>query len=132
MKRLRGFVDNYNQCVESQFETPFCEPFRKMDTPKDQPIDTIRIDYFGGSSGKWQLGDRYKQWHSQLPPETGWYGLSIGFLQENWYKELGPDERSYDWLKGRAPDFRVGDSIFVYYISSDEIPGSAEGPLGED
>lgn len=67
-----------------------------------------------------------------FPQEAGWYGLSIGFLQENWYKELRPDERSYDWLKGRAPDFRVGDSIFVYYISPDEIQTDTEGPLGND
>lgn len=131
LKRLRGFVDNYNECVENQFETPFCEPFRSMNTPKNQPIDVIRVDYFGGSNGKWQLGEYHKGWHSQLPPEAGWYGLSIGFLQENWYKELRPDERSYDWLKGRAPDFRVGDSIFVYYIDPQEILDEMDRPLGE-
>jgi predicted membrane-bound dolichyl-phosphate-mannose-protein mannosyltransferase len=117
LKRLRGFVDNYNQCVEDRFETPFCEPFRAMVTPKDQPIDVVRVDYFGGSNGAWQLGDKHKGWHSHLAPEAGWYGLSIGFLQENWYKELEPGELSYDYLKGRTPDFRVGDSIFVYYLS---------------
>lgn len=121
LKRLRGFVDNYNECVEKRFETPFCEPFRGMQTPKDAPIDTIRTDYFGGSNPAWHLGSRNKNWHSQLPPEAGWYGLSIGFLQENWHKTLRPDELSYDWLKDRAPDFRVGDSIFVYYISPEEI-----------
>ncbi len=121
LRRLRDFVDNYNQCVESGFSTPFCEPFRTMMTPKDQPINTIRVDYFGGSSGQWQLGDKYKGWHSQLPPEPGWYGLSIGFLQENWYKTLAPGERSYDYLRHRTPDFRVGDSLFVYYIHPEEI-----------
>lgn len=121
LKRLRGFVDNYNQCVERQFETPFCEPFRTMTTPKDMPIDVIRVDYFGGSNGAWQLGEKHKGWHSHLPPEAGWYGLSIGFLQENWYKSLEPGERSYDYLRGRTPDFRVGDSIFVYYLSPEEV-----------
>ncbi|MFA9262598.1 MAG: ArnT family glycosyltransferase [Undibacterium sp.] len=121
LKRLRGFVDNYNQCVESAFANPLCEPFRSMPTPKDVPIDTIRVDYFGGSNGKWQLGDRYKGWHSTLPPEAGWYGISIGFLQENLYKTLAPGELSYDWLRGKDPVFRVGDSIFVFYISPEEI-----------
>lgn len=121
LKRLRGFVDNYNQCVESGFTNPLCEPLRSINAPKDAPIDTIRVDYFGGSNGKWQLGDRYKGWHSTLPPEAGWYGLSIGFLQENLYKPLAPGELSYQWLKNREPDFRVGDSIFVFYISPEEI-----------
>ncbi|MGB4833742.1 MAG: glycosyltransferase family 39 protein [Candidatus Moraniibacteriota bacterium] len=121
LRRLRGFVDNYNQCVEKHFTTPLCEPFRALATPKDQPIDVIRVDYFGGSNPAWQLGDRLKGWHSHLAPEAGWYGLSIGFLQENWYKPLEPGELSYDWLRGRNPDFRVGDSIFVYYISPEEV-----------
>lgn len=121
LKRLRGFVDNYNECVANQFGNPLCEPFRSMTTPKDMPIETIRVDYFGGSSGKWQLGEKHKGWHSTLPPEAGWYGISIGFLQENLYKTLAPGELSYAWLKGRAPDFRVGDSIFVFYISPEEL-----------
>ncbi|MFZ1654904.1 MAG: glycosyltransferase family 39 protein [Candidatus Moraniibacteriota bacterium] len=126
LRRLRGFVDNYNQCVEKQFETPLCEPFRAMATPKDQTIDTIRVDYFGGSNPAWQLGQYHQGWHSHLAPEAGWYGLSIGFLQENWYKPLEPGELSYNWLRGRKPDFRVGDSIFVYYISAEEISARAE------
>jgi len=121
LRRLRGFVDNYNHCVESDFVSPLCEPLRALSTPKDMPIDTIRVDYFGGSNAKWHLGDKYKGWHSQLPPEAGWYGISIGFLQENLYKTLMPGERSYDWLRNRAPDFRVGDSIFVFYISPEEL-----------
>lgn len=121
LRRLRDFVDNYNQCTEKQFLTPFCEPFRAMVTPKNQPIDTIRVDYFGGSDPAWQLGGYYKGWHSHLAPEAGWYALSIGFLQENWHKPLNPGELSYAWLRGREPDFRVGDSIFVYYISAEEI-----------
>jgi hypothetical protein len=126
LKRLRGFVDNYNRCVKNQFQTPLCEPFRSMATPKDMPIDAMRVDYFGGSNGQWQLGEYHKGWHSHLAPEAGWYGLSIGFLQENWYKTLEPGELSYVWLKGRQPDFRVGDSIFVYYISPEEISQEAE------
>jgi predicted membrane-bound dolichyl-phosphate-mannose-protein mannosyltransferase len=121
LRRLRGFVDNYNDCVANQFANPLCEPFRSMATPKEIPINTIRVDYFGGSNGKWQLGDKYKGWHSTLPPEAGWYGISIGFLQENLYKTLAPGELSYAWLKGRVPDFRVGDSIFVFYISPEEL-----------
>lgn len=127
LKRLRGFVDNYNRCVENRFETPFCEPFRSIAAPKDAPIDVIRVDYFGGSNGQWQLGQYHKGWHSHLPPEAGWYGLSIGFLQENWYKTLEPGELSYAWLKGRTPDFRVGDSIFVYYISPEEAAQESDG-----
>ncbi|TXH07319.1 MAG: phospholipid carrier-dependent glycosyltransferase [Candidatus Moraniibacteriota bacterium] len=121
LRRLRGFVDNYDQCVTDRFETPFCEPFRSMKTPKDQTIRVIRVDYFGGSNPKWHLGDRYQGWHSHLAPEAGWYALSIGFLQENWHKALDPGERSYAWLRNRTPDFRVGDSIFVYYISPEEL-----------
>lgn len=121
LRRLRDFVDNYNECVGKRFETPYCEPFRTMTAPKDQSIDTIRVDYFGGSNPAWQLGAYHKGWHSHLLPEAGWYGLSIGFLQENWHKTLDPGEASYSWLRGRTPDFRVGDSLFVYYISPEEL-----------
>ena len=120
LRRLKGFVDNYNACVDQKHQTPLCEPFRTMN-PQGERIDTIRVDYFGGSNGKWHLGDKYKGWHSTLPPEAGWYGISIGFLQENLYKPLAPGELSYVWLKGRAPDFRVGDSIFVFYITPEEV-----------
>lgn len=121
LKRLRGFVDNYNECVAQSFSTPFCEPFRSLAAPKTEPIQTMRVDYFGGSNGAWQLGDKYKGWHSHVAPEVGWYGLSIGFLQENWHKTLEPGELSYDYLRGRTPDFRVGDSIFVYYLGEAEV-----------
>lgn len=122
LKRLREFVENYNQCVETGFSNPLCEPLLKLNSPKDEPIETIRVDYFGGSSPEWHLKEKFKSWHSYSVPEAGWYGISIGFMQENLYKPVPPGTLTYSWLKDREPDLRVGDSIFVYYISPEELP----------
>lgn len=119
--RLKDFVENYNSCVVNGLDNPICKPFSKMNTPKNKEIDSIRVDYFGGSNPRWQLGEREKDWHSYLTPEAGWYALSVGFLQENWHEPHAAGEENYNWLKGRIPDFRAGDSIFVYYISPQEL-----------
>lgn len=114
LKRLGEFVKNYNSCVEASFALPACREFSGLPVPH-QPIEKIRVDYFGGSNPRYHLGERYVGWHSHLAPESGWYAISIGFLMENLYKTHAPGEQSYDWLRGQAPVIRIGDSIFVFY-----------------
>ena len=118
LKRLGEFVRNYNLCVDESQATPtyVCHKLTHTGSlPTDSPINQIRVDYFGGSNPRFHLGEAYIPWHSHLAPESGWYAISIGFLQENWYKEHQHGEQTYAWLKDMEPIARVGDSIFVYY-----------------
>ncbi len=114
LKRLGLFVNEYNECVSLSFEQPKCSRLAQVPAPK-QPIDKIRVDYFGGSNPRYHLGEKYQGWHSHLAPESGWYAISIGFLMENLYKTHAPGEQTYAWLRDMTPVARVGDSIFVFY-----------------
>lgn len=109
LRRLKGWVDHYNTTCQSKL-VGTC-----ADLSQGQPIDKIRVDYFGGSNPRFHLGDRYIPWHSWLAPESGWYAISIGFLMENLYKTHAPGEASYEWLRAVEPVTRVGDSIFIFY-----------------
>lgn len=119
VKRLRDFVGQYNLCTSTNFQEEFCKNITLKTPPSQAPIEKIRVDYFGGSSPQYYLGNKYIGWHSHLSPEAGWYALSIGFLQENLYKEKLSGETSYDWLRAydvEHPVAKAGDSIFIYYV----------------
>lgn len=114
LKRLSLWVDEYNSCATNK------ECFLKYNRPdyiiSQEPIEKIRVDYFGGSSPEYYLKDKFIPWHSYSDPEPGWYAISVGFLQESLHKEKEPGEKSYEWLRGYQPTIRIGDSIFVYYV----------------
>ncbi len=114
LKRLGRWVDKYNSCVLT--ENPKTCIGSPVPIKFNQPIEKIRVDYFGGSNPKYYLKDKFIPWHSSNDPEPGWYAISIGFLQESLYKEKPLGEKNYDWLRGYPPTVRIGDSIFVYYV----------------
>lgn len=119
LKRVRDFVESYNACVGTKFAGSDCEHLTLKPAPTDKPIDKIRVDYFGGSSPQYYLGNKFVPWHGELAPEPGWYAISVGFLQESIYKDKNPGDASYEWLKAYDayhPLARAGDSIFIYYI----------------
>ncbi|PIR04873.1 MAG: hypothetical protein COV57_02125 [Candidatus Liptonbacteria bacterium CG11_big_fil_rev_8_21_14_0_20_35_14] len=98
-------------------------------------IDKIALDYFGGDSPEYRLGDKYVKWWSAKnnPAEENieWLAVSVNTLQ-NSTGDLKPsfirkDEDSYLWLKtarnlplsyseAPKPDYIVGTSIFVYHL----------------
>lgn len=110
VKRLRDFVNTHNEECHAMTNDPACA------------IDKIRVDYFGGSSPQYYLGDTYIGWHSDNAPEAGWYAISVGFLQESIHKAPEPGKTDYRWLVGFTPVARAGDSIFIYHIPEDKIP----------
>ena len=113
VKRLKTFVDSHNRCVDGKNSAKDnCVAL----APNTPAIDTIRVDYFGGSSPAYYLKEKFVPWHSYSDPEPGWYALSIGFLQESIHKPQGPEEKTYRWIKDYAPVARAGDSIFIFYI----------------
>lgn len=84
-------------------------------------IDKIRLNYFGGGSPAYYLGDKYISWWSSKGPEPGWHAVSATFLDEAFGKPIGnysrTEQDSYTWLRNQAPITVIGNSIFVYKIN---------------
>lgn len=91
-------------------------------------IGKIRVDYFGGASPEYYLRDKFVQWHSYWDPEPGWYAVSAGYMQESIYKKKPLGEKSYLWTLNYEP-IRIGDSIFVYYITPEEATAVSQQQL---
>lgn len=114
LKRLRDWIENYNTgCLSHSKEklVGSCS-----DISMGNPIDKIRVDYFGGSSPAYYLGDKFIPWWDQRDPEPGWYAISSFFYQESLYKQKPAGAKDYSWLQNVEPIDRAGDSFFIYYI----------------
>lgn len=129
--RLQTWVDEHNkQCTLIETNLP-CG------------IDKIAVDYFGGGSPKYYLGDastplntgKEIDWSSSKgnPASQGihWLAISVNQLQGS-IQPLGSGQTrnasdTYSWLTALrppepgmgnvpAPDYRVGTSIFIYKL----------------
>ena len=109
LRRLKKWVDHYNiQCINNSEEKPCLENINF--------IDTLRIDYFGGSHPLYWFGEAYLPWNDSKIPEPGWYAISATYLQESIYKEKTLNEKSYLWTKDAQLVDRAGDSLFIFYL----------------
>lgn len=92
-------------------------------------ISKIAIDYFGGGSPKYYLGNKSEGWWSSKgnPKDSGieWMAASINSLQGAWGKLRTNQQRNpqdeYSWLKAikenpYEPDAKAGTSIFIYKL----------------
>jgi hypothetical protein len=129
LKRLRVWIDKYNHCAQV-----FCDPNEKVGCPAScysiatpfptpgKPIDKIRVDYFGGADIKYYIKEKYLMWYdSKRPLETGWYAISTNFSQGSIYDRTKEDQDSYRWTKKIKPVYQVGTSIFIYYVSTEDL-----------
>ena len=86
---------------------------------KKNKIKNIKVDYFGWADPRYYLGKAYQPWQSAKGKPSGYFALSLTFLQ-NAKGKLWPGERrnpkdEYRWLKNPyRPYKRIGNSIFVY------------------
>lgn len=119
LKHLQNFVAEYNQCKDGT--APLSTACSLADYPV---IDQIRVDYFGGGTPRYYLGDAYIPWWASHDPEPGWYAISSFYYQESLYKTLAPGEKNYAWLKEKTPIARAGDSFFIYYFTPEDLPGT--------
>lgn len=83
-------------------------------------IDKISLDYFGGGSPGYYLGDRFEPWWSAKGPARGYFAISSTFRQgafgapaPGFYRR---PEDSYLWLAPYEPVAQVGNSIFIYKL----------------
>ena len=107
MKRLKNFVEN---------------------PPNGEKINKIAVDYFGGASPKYYLGDKAESWWSgrgnPAQENIKWLAISINTLQGALGKLHPGQERNikdeYKWLRKIKdpynPDFKAGKSIFIYKL----------------
>jgi phosphatidylglycerophosphate synthase len=117
LKRLKIFVNRYNWCDGNDLDS-FCKIYDK----KRGPIGKIHLNYFGGADIKYYFGEQaIDWWDSRRPIEPGWYAISTNYLMGSIYDTTKKDNESYRWLKNIKPIAQVGTSIFVYYITSEDI-----------
>lgn len=76
-------------------------------------IQKIHLDYFGGGSPQYYLGDKYEGWWSaKVPREWGWYAVSATPFQTSFENP----KTSYNWLTQYDLVEVVGNSILVYKV----------------
>ena len=90
---------------------------------EENKINKIYLNYFGGGSGKYYLGEKFQDWWgdrnpAELPPNS-WLAVSATLLQGGRALPApGFNEKTnyYNWLNQYEPVTVIGHSIFVYYI----------------
>ena len=94
--------------------------YRLSDYVSENNIDSVKIDYFGGSVPKYYI-PQYEEWHSAYGPTTGWLAVSATYFQSS--KLYGPMEGtwSYQWLEEFEPEAIIGGSILVYHITQEDL-----------
>lgn len=83
-------------------------------------IEKIGVDYFGGGSPKYYLGNKFEGWYSAKGPYKGYYAVSATLLQNSIGTpapgfNIKPED-TYSWLKDKQPIATIGYSIFVYKL----------------
>ena len=87
-----------------------------------QGIKKIKVDYFGGATTEYYLGDKYEHWWAERNPQEAkgsWLAISATFRQQGQAiptKGFSKQTDFYMWLNQYQPVTVIGNSIFVYYI----------------
>ncbi|MBI5786929.1 MAG: glycosyltransferase family 39 protein, partial [Candidatus Niyogibacteria bacterium] len=94
------------------------------DFVEENNIQKIAVDYFGGGSLEYELGEKFVPWQSlkgRPMPESGdprWLAVSATIRQNAFGRPvkgfIKKPEDSYLWLNGIEPYSRAGQSIFIY------------------
>ncbi|MDO8561157.1 MAG: glycosyltransferase family 39 protein [bacterium] len=117
---LAGGTDNgYKYAVDSNYDWGQDLKRLKEFTEKNG-IKKIAVDYFGGGSPKYYLGNKFEPWWSAKGPAHGWFAISSTFQMSALGKPVPgfvqKPEDSYEWLKNYQPVARTGKSIFIYQL----------------
>jgi len=115
-----GTVNGYKIAVDSNYDWGQ-DFYRLLEFMKQNKIEKIYIDYFGGEDLDYWLKDRYillkPKELKELP--HGWLAISVNQLQGGLAKPVrGFDQPTgyYQWLENYQPVARAGYSIFIYYL----------------
>ncbi len=90
---------------------------------QEKNIKAIYLDYFGGDSPEYRLGDKFQPWWGTRNPKdlpnNSWLAVSASFLQGGKgcpIPSLEGEFGFYRWLNNQEPVTTIGHSIFVYNI----------------
>ncbi len=117
-----GPQNGYKYVVDSNLD--WGQDLKRLATwLKENNIDKIYIDYFGGSSPEYILKEKYAPWWGERSPEElpreSYLAVSASFLQGGRGKAiptLPQPSGYYRWLNNYTPLTAIGHSIFIYYI----------------
>ena len=90
---------------------------------EENKINKIYLNYFGGGSAKYYLGEKFQDWWgdrnpADLPPHS-WLAVSATLLQGGRALPApGFNQKTdyYNWLNQYEPVKVIGYSIFVYHL----------------
>lgn len=89
---------------------------------KENNVNRLYLDYFGGGDPRYYLGNRYESWQSAKgpPPSGSYFAISATLRQGAFGAPVAGFERksedSYLWLRSIGPVARAGASIFIYQM----------------
>ena len=114
-----GLNNGYKIATDSNYD--WGQDLKRLKKWADEnKINKIYLDYFGGGSPKYYLGEKYEGWWSSTnaPPSGSYFAVSLNSLTGNQAEPIGDviikPEDSYSWLKNKAPIGRAGSSILIY------------------
>lgn len=116
---IAGGPDNgYKYVVDSNYD--WGQDLKRLTRwLKENNIEKIKVDYFGGGDLAYYLGDKWERFDPLQGPQKGWLAVSVGQLQGGRGNPVpGFDQPSgyYKWLNKYTPVAKAGKSIFIYYI----------------
>ncbi|MFH1346793.1 MAG: glycosyltransferase family 39 protein [Spirochaetota bacterium] len=128
-----GTKNGYQYVTDSNYDwgqdlTKLKKFIASWEVENNAKIDKIAVEYFGGGSPTYYLGDKFEPWQSSKgnPADIGihWFAVSINNLQGALGKLTSDQQRKpedeYQWLQKiknpYQPDYKAGTSIFIYKL----------------
>lgn len=120
-----GSANGYKYIVDSNYD--WGQDLRRLNSfVQANGVASIAVDYFGGGSPSYYIGDKFVPWWSakgKPDPSKGdpkWFAISATFRQSSFGRpvrgfEIKPED-SYSWLRDFEPTARAGHSIFIYKL----------------
>ena len=120
-----GTKNGYKLIVDSNYD--WGQDLKNLrDFVQENKIESIAVDYFGGGSPEYELGDKFVPWQSlrgKPNPKSGdpeWLAVSVSIIQNAFGRPVKgfvqKPEDSYPWLRDLKPYSRAGLSIFIYHL----------------
>jgi len=114
-----GGAEGHNYVVDSNLD--WGQDFKRLQQfIKDNDIDRIHLDYFGGADAVYYLGDAFVPWWSDLGAPEGYFAISLTKLKGAHAVPVKGftmrKEEQYEWLRNETPVAKIGHSIWIYHF----------------
>ncbi len=117
-----GLQNGYKIATDSNYD--WGQDLKRLKIWKEENrAGKIYLDYFGGGSPRYYLGEppiSFESWWSAkgAPPASSYFAVSLNSLVGNQAHPIGDikikPEDSYPWLRGKIPIARAGSSILIF------------------